>query len=47
MGKPYSTVEQRPIVRIDSLGIVAHNLSPRDICEGITWLAEGSKPAYI
>ena len=27
-------------VRIGSLGIVAHNLNPRDICEGIAWLAE-------
>ena len=34
-------------VRIDSLGIVACNLSPRDICERIAWLAEGSEPAYI
>ena len=34
-------------VRIDSLGIVACNLNPKDICEGIAWLAEGSKPAYI
>ena len=34
-------------VRIDSLGIVARDLSPRDICKGIAWLAEGSKPAYI
>ena len=34
-------------VRIDSLGIVACNLSPRDICKRIAWLAEGSEPAYI
>ena len=27
-------------VRIGSLGIVACNLNPRDICEGIAWLAE-------
>ena len=37
----------QPIVRIDSLGIVACNPSPRDICEGIAWLAGESEPAYI
>ena len=39
--------DSEPTVRIDSLGIVACNPSPRDICKGIAWLAEESKPAYI
>ena len=33
-------------VRIDSLGIGAHDLDSRDTCERIVWLAKWSEPAY-
>ena len=33
-------VVENHVVRIGSLGIVAHDLNPRDTCERIVWLAE-------
>ena len=39
LSKKFSNAQQH-YVRIGSLGIVAHNLNPRDTCEGIAWLAE-------
>ena len=30
--------KRKEVVRIDSLGIIAYNLNPRDPCEQIVWL---------
>ena len=36
-----------PVVRIDSLEVIAYSINPKVMCKEIVWLVKGSKPACM